>query len=584
MMSLGRPGSLVVLVSAAMLVVAASLSAADPQKLPGSDIIPPDRLASWIPGVTVGVPGGIPTDRNHLLDVTKDPYNADNTGAADTQPAIMKAIADAKEKEVVYLPAGTYRVDSGIRLVSKSNITIRGAGESTVIEAHLATGWVISVEGSGSSGFWNAQAKGIAITDGMARGSATLTVEDTSPFNVGQIIEITELNDPKLPVLSTSGGWERVRKQKTSVVSKTATTLTIFPPLYWTLKSELSPAITYATGQVNGVGIEDLRINAKNSKAAFVINFGLCYGSWIKNVHSQFAANYHFSLTDSLFCEVRQCNLDELNHVGSNGAGLLMAACSGGLIEDNIVFRCFPHLEINHGCSGNVFAYNFCENNFTFGIMGCSINCNHGPHNSYDLYEGNVASVFQNDGYHGSASEITAFRNWFHATCDTSEPKTDQFGRCVSLNRFSRNCSIVGNVLGRKGYTYIYDHGESATGYQHRYIYNLGLPNVGNGVFEGFAPPWKDPLNSKQTTSNSFQELDRDVRATTILKGNFNYKDNAVPESESLKGAKLPNSLYLKNKPAWFGNLNWPPFGPDTDFEKNKIPAQVRYEQLSKTK
>jgi len=35
--------------------------------------------------------------------------------------------------------------------------------------------------------------------------------------------------------------------------------------------------------------------------------------------------------------------------------------------------------------------------------------------------------------------------------------------------------------------------------------------------------------------------------------------------------------LYLKEKPAWFGDLPWPPFGPDTDFEKNKIPAQVRF-------
>ena len=77
-----------------------------------------------------------------------------------------------------------------------------------------------------------------------------------------------------------------------------------------------------------------------------------------------------------------------------------------------------------------------------------------------------------------------------------------------------------------------------------------------------------------------FQELDLDVKATAILKGNYNYKDNGVPESESLGGTKLPDSLYLKTKPAWFGDAKWPPFGPDTDFEKNKIPAQVRFEAM----
>ena len=83
----------------------------DPAKLPGADILPADRLADWS---VAGVPGGIPTDRTKLIDVTKAPYSADNSGAADAQPAIMKAIANAQDNEVVYLPAGTYRVNSAV--------------------------------------------------------------------------------------------------------------------------------------------------------------------------------------------------------------------------------------------------------------------------------------------------------------------------------------------------------------------------------------------------------------------------------------------------------------------------------------
>jgi hypothetical protein len=40
----------------------------------------------------------------------------------------------------------------------------------------------------------------------------------------------------------------------------------------------------------------------------------------------------------------------------------------------------------------------------------------------------------------------------------------------------------------------------------------------------------------------------------------------------------LPASLYLSAKPSWWGNLAWPPFGPDISPMTNKIPAQVRYE------
>ena len=46
-----------------------------------------------------------------------------------------------------------------------------------------------------------------------------------------------------------------------------------------------------------------------------------------------------------------------------------------------------------------------------------------------------------------------------------------------------------------------------------------------------------------------FQELDLDVKATALLKGNYNYRDNRVPERESLGGAALPTSLYLKENP-----------------------------------
>jgi hypothetical protein len=76
--------------------------------------------------------------------------------------------------------------------------------------------------------------------------------------------------------------------------------------------------------------------------------------------------------------------------------------------------------------------------------------------------------------------------------------------------------------------------------------------------------------------------LDLDVEATTFRKGNYNFKDTGVPASEAIGDAELPKGLYLKAKPAWFGDLAWPPSGPHTEFEKNKILVQVRYEATKK--
>ena len=57
-----------------------------------AQLIPADRLTDWTPGVRVGVPGGIPTNRTKLIDVTASPYNADRTGSTDASQAIQAAI------------------------------------------------------------------------------------------------------------------------------------------------------------------------------------------------------------------------------------------------------------------------------------------------------------------------------------------------------------------------------------------------------------------------------------------------------------------------------------------------------------
>jgi hypothetical protein len=266
-----------------------------------------------------------------------------------------------------------------------------------------------------------------------------------------------------------------------------------------------------------------------------------------------------------------------------------MGVCSSCLIEDNIVAETFPDMEVDSS-SGNVFAYNFCDDRAVQGgLLGCSINSNHGGHGSFNLYEGNVAPRFQCDGYHGSASHDTAFRNWFHGTSTV----TDQFWICVNLNRFTRCYNIVGNVLGRKGHTWLYEVQDVGFSYHKHFIYSFGFPNMGNGWSNGktaqpsrgrYWADWEKMLAStpgKGPGPSGFQEWDLDVKATTLLVGNYNYRDNGVPASESLGGAALPKSLYLTEKPAWFGDLPWPPFGPDTDFQRNKIPAEVRFEAMN---
>lgn len=580
-----------------------------------AELIPASRRIDWTPGVTVGVPGGIPSDRTNLIDVTKAPYNADKTGANDASGAIQAGINAATSGDVVYLPAGVYLCTKPLSTGYKSDITLRGSGESTVIKSTVGGSCFLQV-GGGSDYNWSWPATGTTITGGLSKGSTQITIADTSAFSVGKLIQVSIDNDPTIPVISVFG-YQGLRRQMCRVTAKTGTTLSIFPALYGDYSS-VRAIVHIAQFQANRVGIESLQIDMSGATAPFSIWLEQAYACWVKDVRVRYSANYHIFLNDSLNCEVRRCYLDQLNHVGTNGAGVLCNTVSGCLIEDNIIYKAFPLIEVNHGSSGNVFAYNFCEDSGP----GVAIDANHGPHNDYNLYEGNIAPNLQADGYFGSASHDTIFRNWFHSTLN------DQMAWGLSLNRFTRYYSVVGNIFQKPGFTW---KGDGVS---------LGNPNMGNSSYSGTAPPWvdglrtgagtisqsgqnvtassamfsssnvgwfiltssnnvlssitayKDPqnvtVNNSQTFTDSayilspgpggYQSLDGGVASTLIRKGNYYYFGAAIPLGEDLGNETMPDSLFRSEKPAWFGSLAWPAFDAASPAPSYlSIPAGYRY-------
>lgn len=609
-----------------------------PSPTAAQELIPAARRTDWIPSVNVGVPGGIPTNRTQLIDVTQSPYNADRTGATNATPAIQAAINAAAAGQIVYLPAGKYRLDSTLYVgPSRDNITIRGAGmDLTVLDARMSN--VAITLGSSSDYNWSYPSQNNRVTGGNAKGSTVLTVGDTSPFVVGSLVNLAiedETNHARIangsaPVVSVSG-FRRSNRQMTRIVNKTSSTLTIFPGIYGNHQSKAID-VYWASQQTDFSGIENLTIECMNGNAIFGIQFEQAYACWISGVRVYKAANYGFSIANSLNCEIRQSFADQRSTNGTNGGGILFGMSSGCLIEDNIVKGFFPLIEVNAGACGNVLAYNFCYDSSVFGLSGVAINTNHGPHNSFNLYEGNVASTLQSDGYFGSASDDTVFRNWLHGT----NPGVANGAHSVVLNRFTRNYNLVGNVFGWPGKS------DGAV--------SFGNPNMGNGQSIGTAQPaqgdfWDDwkmsatlttrssdtsgiitlssgSLNTFQWVSiiwnsgnsrasfnpqsvsgntvtfsyggtalppqgttlevwpgpSGFQERDMDVEPSTLLKGNIYSTAQMKPAGEGSLGGELPQSLYRNSKPSWFGTLPWPAFDPQNpNYNLEAIPAGYRY-------
>lgn len=600
-----------------------------------SATIPGNRIIDWTANVAVGVPNGIPYRNGSTIDVTAPPYNADATGATDSSTAIQSAINAARAGDVVLLPEGKYLVTRTINIgPSKDNITIRGAGvNATIIDARASSVFAV---GSNSDYQWTRPSTGNSVTSALTKGTTQLQLATTTSFSVGQIISVSysdqtsdaEIQSGKTPTISVYG-YTNLRRQLTQVTSVSPTALGISPGLYFTADSGITAKVYVAQLQTDYSGIEDLTIDCTNGQVVYPVTFEQCYASWIRRVKILNTNNYGIYLTRSLKCEVREVTIVDRKGGGSNGAGLLCGTVAASLIEDNIILNIFPAVEMTFSSMGNVLGYNLMENS-----VGGTLNTNHAPHNSFNLYEGNVAPNMQCDGYYGGASDDTFYRNWFHGTNLARTIRTFR----VSLNRFTRNYSFVGNIIGEAGVA-----AGSAT------PYSFGNPNMGNPFFSGSVRPstgsfWADwgataKIHARQSDSagtiqilkgkvlsgqfahlvweNSrtqvvissvtgnlatfsgavgnplpdigatvslhvgaagFQEQDLDVQSTTYLLGNYNYFTRSIPASEALGSVTLIPSLYRSQKPAFFGSLTWPAFdatNPNPTF--NSIPAGHRY-------
>jgi len=275
-------------------------------------------------------------------------------GTTNAAPLLQAAISSAPANSVVVVPAGTWRLDSMLSIgASKDSITLRGAGAGTVMDCRASSCIYV---GANTDSAWSFPTSGNAVTayaaDG-ATGGTTLTIADTSAFSFNQLVNFSVANDTRLPVLHVAG-YEGVRNQMTRVVAKSASAITVFPAIYgYERFGGLDATVHAAQLQTDSVGIEDMTLDGANGTVPFGIWLEQTYGSWIKNVKVIHSSNYSVFLLNSLNCEMRHSRLDVLNHGGSNGAGLLMNAASGCLIEDNIIIESQPNIEMNFGSSGN---------------------------------------------------------------------------------------------------------------------------------------------------------------------------------------------------------------------------------------
>ncbi len=142
----------------------------------------------------------LPGPTEPVIDVTKPPYNADNTGESDAAPAIQAAIdaVGASGGGTVYLPAGTYalKVPSDRRaalVIRHSGVQLRGDGPDATflrLETYEMRGKdVISVTGDGD---WTApRSSAQRIAADLTYPTQVIPLAGAPQFDVGDWVVLT---------------------------------------------------------------------------------------------------------------------------------------------------------------------------------------------------------------------------------------------------------------------------------------------------------------------------------------------------------------------------------------------------------
>ncbi len=515
--------------------------------------IPEDRRMDWKPGV----PGGIPAVPV-FASVKAAPYNARGDGQADDTAAIQKALDECPEGKAVHVPAGTYRLTAQLNILK--GIVLRGDGpEKTRLINEATSGNAISI-----CNYDNETSS--KVVKGSVKGSTSITVEDASRLRPGDLLMLDQLNDPDIVDIQGEGGvcgWagredgKRAMGQLFQLAGRSGNTLTLSRPVAMTFKDAFAPEIVRTSDRIiTRAGVEDLYLETtrRRTDESSSIKFWNAIHCWVRNIESSRGWSFgHVTLKRSLGCEVRDSYFHHAHAYGSGHgyAVLVTAQSTDTLVENNVSYHLNTGPQASSSGPGNVIAYNFSSRMFGRDYPKTNWShpdlSQHAAHPFLNLFEGNQVGTVGFDFYWGSSSHNTLFRN----AVDMRNLRVD--GQPMTqnvvgfrLDKRSRFNNAVGNVVGHDGMQGEVEKAGPAD-FSSPLIWCLGHPG--------------DPL----------------VAQTLLRHGNFDYVSRKAQWDPKIPDRKLPDSLYLAAKPAFFKKLPWPPIGPDRQPLVSSIPARERF-------
>jgi hypothetical protein len=599
-------GIFTVVATAGGVSASAEVNVQAPRSIDANGLMPADLVTTWDPGI----PGGIPAYTNVFATIDAATYGDGVTDAAAAINAAIQAagaVASAASPQVVYLPAGKYRVSTPVKL-NQNYVVLRGAGPNA--SRIFTSGGTPAVR----IGYRFTYGALLSVVGDVPKGSKTLTLTDASSVQVGDVLQIDQQDDsyvwlfdghyskrqptsdihgpgtgaaPWTSVAIPGGPW-RAQIQQIEVAAKSGNTLTLTDPIHLGFSAARIPQV-FATVPLTSTnlgtrwaGLEDVAVAGGGNDNIQMINVAY---SWLRHIESDGeliagdplhagTAGAHVSLLHGYRCVIRDSYVHHARNIVNGGGAYGIAIQDGStanLVENNIAVWLNKPIVMNVSGGGNVIAYNYVDNAMINGspwqenaIDGC-----HQAFSHSDLIEGNYAPNIGSDSTHGNAGFHVNYRNY--ASGRNSMPYNIGAGviglprqnlRAVGMDAWSREHAFVGNVLNAvdlgTGTYYEFTPAYHVSGASP--IYRLG--DNGDG---GAGGHWDDGTAASMIYRN----------------GNWDSVTGAVSWDAATTVRTLPSSLYLTAKPSFFGALAWPwvdATGATAAERVRVLPAKARYD------
>lgn len=553
----------------------------------------------WMPGVPGGIPAG-------TLDTTL-------TSGQMTASGINNALVAASGRgspsniRVVQMPAGDFTISGDI--VPQNYTILRGAGPWGAGRTRLLLGTGNCIFSGWSGSDWG---PAVNISGSLPVGTTSCTVESATSFAVGDIVQIDQVDDlsyvyaydhvyhKRHPGDATDGpaspsGLRCVHSLHV-VTQVNGTTVTFDPPTRIAYDATFTPQMFRTSRRgTNGLwysGLESFCLTGPHTDPGAIALLSGAY-NWLKDLELDGSVTTGTGISADKICfmhqfrcEIRRCYVHHSNgspngfqYGGANYGINLNDSTSETLVIDSISIRMNKPAQGNAPGPGNVWAYCYFDDASAEedgSWMEGGLNVAHSAFAFAQLVEGCVSCSLASDTTHGNSGFNVFMRN--HGLGTSTHINNTGNRRAANLDAWGGVTAFVGNVLMSPSSGPTYSQGGTDNG--------LCIFSVGQGGPNDFgdnewnnSQPFLNPADNRQSQAPK--------AVTTIHRHRNFYKVNAttgaIDAQAGFSDTSVPDSLFLPERPSFFGSNSWPPVNPtdatvSSPLNGRVVPAQARYE------